>query len=157
MELESSISIQDCEFEVDAKSTSSIYYVNGKKLQIPVDVKDCIFKGKLSKNAFHIDGFSNQKNKLKPNLRIEYRKFSADKLNALNSNIKLYSPFIADLMKSNLDEKIKRNFLQKTNWILILSIFVSTFALIIIIVISIKYSITCDGEINDNTNETVFS
>lgn len=52
-----SVSINDCFFEIDKDSTSSIFYVHKNEMnEIPVEVKDCVFAGDLSKDAHHIDG-----------------------------------------------------------------------------------------------------
>ena len=153
-ELDSLISIENCQFEMDKKSESSIFFVSEEKMQIPVHVKDCIFKGKLSKKAFHIDGVSNLRNKMKSKLRIEFCRFSTDKNKALNLNSILY--FDESSQKFNWDEKNKKNDLERSNWKLISGLFVSSFALmaiVAVVVIKIKRSIKNYMQNNENTNE----
>ena len=81
----SSVSINGCIFEVDKESSSSIFYVHSHKVEIPVNVINCIFDGELNEDAHYIDGYShNEENKKDSKLRIRSCKFSADAERAVN-------------------------------------------------------------------------
>ena len=114
---------------MDKKSESSISisFVSEEKY-----VKDCTFNGKLSKEAFHIYGVSNLRNKIKSKLRIEFCRFSTDKNKELNLNSILYNSFDESSQKFNWDEKNKKNDLERSNWKLISGLLVSSFALMAI-------------------------
>lgn len=53
-----SISFDNCSFNLGVNSSSSIFYHRCNKNDVDVDVKNCFFKGKLSRKSHHIDGFS---------------------------------------------------------------------------------------------------
>lgn len=80
-----SVSINDCFFEIDKLSSSSLFYVRANKNEIPVKVKDCVFTGELAEDAHHIDGSLSSEINEKSNLRIESCKFSSGMDKAVNS------------------------------------------------------------------------
>lgn len=102
---ESSISVSDCEFEVNEKSTSSLIYAGGINDDIPTKVENCVFTGKLSKNAHYIDGTTlNGKKKNSPKLVVHSCKFSDELQNALNVNVATFDMKSLQF-KSNKAEK----------------------------------------------------
>lgn len=80
----SSILLTGCEFESDEDSKSSLYYVLGSKMEVPVEVKDCIFKGQTSKGSYHIDGEYLSKKNYPMNLHISSCKFPDGEDSAIN-------------------------------------------------------------------------
>lgn len=56
---QSSILIAECIFEAAKDSKSSIFYAGASKIEIPIDVNDCIFKGQLDKGFYHIESSEN--------------------------------------------------------------------------------------------------
>lgn len=78
-EKSSSLSLkEDCFFETGKESSSSIFYVHESRHEVPSEIRNCIFSGDLSKDAFHIDGTSLNGNKEKTKFRIISCKFSSD-------------------------------------------------------------------------------
>lgn len=63
--IHSSFVIDDCFFEADKSSSSSLFYVRGGKKERPINLVHCTFTGKLPKGAYHIDGNSLQSKKEK--------------------------------------------------------------------------------------------
>ena len=80
------IKIDDCVFETDDKSKSSLFYVRGSKNEIPVEVNGCIFKGKMADGSYHIDGESMIDSKKPMNFHIKSCQFLSGKESALNKN-----------------------------------------------------------------------
>ena len=106
-DVQKSLLIDDCFFEINDNSKSSIYYVNGKSGSL-LKVKNCIFAGKLSNGNYFIDGKSIDNNPSK--LFINHCKFSSDYSHALNVSPK-DKHIIIDLKNSvfsNDNEKIKK-------------------------------------------------
>lgn len=66
-QLEKSITISDCYFESNEKSSNFIYYINGKDAST-IEVKDCNLKGKSSNISSFINGKEFDLKKLKINI-----------------------------------------------------------------------------------------
>ena len=49
------ISINDCSFEQDEKSSTSIYYIGGKEGS-KLEIRGCEFRGKLNVGQHYVDG-----------------------------------------------------------------------------------------------------
>lgn len=77
----SSLSIEDCIFEPGDNYKSSIFYLRGSKEETKVEVKNCIFKGKMADGSYHIDGDSLSKKESPMNLHIKSCKFTGAKIN----------------------------------------------------------------------------
>lgn len=78
----SSISVLSCTFEIDEKSKSSLCYTGNCKEN--VNIKDCVFKGKLSSGSHHISIDSVAHNFDFKNIHIDSCKFSSDVTNSIN-------------------------------------------------------------------------
>ncbi|KAK8892510.1 hypothetical protein M9Y10_029743 [Tritrichomonas musculus] len=118
-EVDSSISIEDCYFEIDKISSSSLFLVRGKsKQQTHIDIKDCTFVGDLSKGAHHIDGTSllNEKtSKEESKIRIKSCRFSSDIENAVNSKKHplLFASFDSDSQIFNFKDTVKSELINE--------------------------------------------
>lgn len=97
-----SIKIDDCVFETDEKSKSSLLYVRGSKNEIPVEVNRCIFKGKMIKGSYHIDGESIVDSKKPLNIHIKSCQFLSGKESTLNKN---KSSFLLESFEDKDSEK----------------------------------------------------
>lgn len=80
--LHASISISNCNFEIDESSDCSLFYSNGMKLS-KVVVNDCTFSGVLAKGSHYIDGKSIKD--VAPNLFIKACTFSSNANQAMNN------------------------------------------------------------------------
>lgn len=107
------IFISACEFEVNEKASSSLFYVHrstDKYEQITATAVDCIFTGKLSKEAHHIDGtIVDEKKKTRFNQEkfvLKSCKFTDSQEKAANANI---ASFDTKSVIFNYDENIKNN------------------------------------------------
>lgn len=87
LEFKSQLSISSCTIEIESDSKSSLYIECDNLKRIFVDVKNCIFFGKLSKEAHHIEVNDNYREiaNIKV-MHIENCKFSADEKSALKMN-----------------------------------------------------------------------
>lgn len=77
-----SIVISGCSFQINEYSDCSLFYANEKR-STKIEINDCTFTGKLTKDAHYIDG--NPLEEERPNVIVRSCKFSADKYRALNS------------------------------------------------------------------------
>lgn len=106
-----SVSVFQCNFEINENSKSSLSY-SGNHLS--VDVKNCIFTGKPSKGAHHINIESASQNLNQKNIRIDLCKFSSDVKDSINLNATMFIDLnsqvfnFADNKQKN--ESIKRLF-----------------------------------------------
>lgn len=91
-----SVLISGCSFEIHESSDCSLFYSNAKQLT-KVEVKNCLFTGKLAKGAHHINGFSASNQK--PNLLIKNCIFETDQYGALNDKF----------VKIDLNSQLKLN------------------------------------------------
>ena len=116
---DSSISIEDCYFEIDKISSSSLFLVRGKsKQQTPIEIKDCTFVGDLSKGAHHIDGTSllNEKTSNEESkIRIKSCRFSSDIENAVNSKKHplLFASFDSESQIFNFNDTVKSELIKE--------------------------------------------
>lgn len=109
LQFEGHVSISKCNFEIDADSKSSIYYLGGNNA-VSFKIDKCIFVGKLSEGAHHIDGKLMNKNPQK--LIINSYKFSSNYMDSLNIDKNF---LFIDMKKQvlNYDYKDERSLLNK--------------------------------------------
>lgn len=161
---DSSVSIENCEFEIDSSSKSSLFYVRGNKKAVDTVVSNCVFKGKLSKGAHHIVIDSMLRKEEKPKLNIKSCRFSGDKMKSINLNFNdLYNSLVIFNLNDQIfdydeinrkDEKdaVKSN--SKALFVAAMSlIFIAIITLIaVILTISLKKSDNCEI---DDKNDTL--
>ncbi|KAK8834389.1 hypothetical protein M9Y10_019119 [Tritrichomonas musculus] len=148
------VSIENCVFEMNDKSSSSIFYVHSNRKQVEMNVKDCIFTGNLAKNAHHIDGTSIVNKIDAPKINIEFCKFSTDEKTALNLNRRLVR-YDAKSQEFNFHNSIEKKANEGFNWKLISGItmsFIGVAVIMTIIVIRYKKSNEDENE-EENDNE----
>ncbi|KAK8871334.1 hypothetical protein M9Y10_007054 [Tritrichomonas musculus] len=78
-----SIIIDDCMFNIHPESKSSISLVHKSDENAPIYLNNCVFNGKLSKNAHFIEGSIEYNEKIQ-NIYIHSCRFSSDTRNALH-------------------------------------------------------------------------
>lgn len=130
------IIVKDCIFEASEKSSSSIYYVQSSQNEATVNVRNCIFKGRLSKNAYHIDGVSLVKNAGAPKLKIDNCKFASNKKSALNLNANL-AAFDTKSQVFNFNDSEKKESNNSYNWKLISGLIMTIVGVVVVAVVTI--------------------
>lgn len=123
-----SLSINNCVFDVEQLSFSSIFYLKGEN-EVPLEVKECNFKGILKNETHYIDGISSKMND-KSKIRVKSSKFESDLESAVNVN-KL------GLLSNSNDDHLhqlnnKKSDKLNSNYVIILTI--SCIAIIVTIV-----------------------
>lgn len=150
--MKSLLSFENCFFEMNDKSSSSLYYVHVNKENADVNVKDCVFAGKLAKDAHHIDGVSLSQKVYSPKINIESCKFSTDEKTAMNLNPKLVK-FDAKSQQFNFNgSKNDNNDKQKSSDNLML-ISVVSMALAVVVAVLVLVMAKLNKETKENENE----
>ena len=144
--------MSDCLFEIDPKSSCSIYYSRPKNMNenaVKVILNDCVFKGQLAKGAHHIDGVENDGEKSK--LIIQSCKFASDKKLALNLKNLMVS---LDFNKQQFNYKEKNEIVNNVskNNSLFLVVGIAIFVALIIIVQMVKFA---TEKFNRNENDLI--
>ena len=144
------ISLLNCFFEIDSKSSCSLYYDRGESESIPVNVKNCIFTGDLSKDAHHIDGSISSS---KINININACKFSLNSKFAINE--KLINSFDYKSQEFNYKDKNDTEKIQvakdhsKTSIATLCCLFAALLVVAVVIAILVK------NKINQNENDLI--
>ena len=99
----SSVVIDNCEFETNSSSKSSLSYVRGKKKAVETVVSNCIFTGQLLNGAHHIFVDSKMTKDEKPKLNIKSCRFACDSLKSINLNFENLSN---SLVAFNLNNQV---------------------------------------------------
>ena len=127
-----SIKIEDCVFETDEKSKSSLFYVRGSKNEIPVEVDRCVFKGKMNDGSYHIDGESIVDTKKPMNIHIKYCQFLSGKESALNKNKSAF--LLASFEDKDDDKKLNSIYYDAKKVSIVVAGFVSVAVLSVIFI-----------------------
>lgn len=104
---------ENCLFEIGQSSISSFHYVLESYHEIPVEVKECTFIGKLSPNAHHIDGDYLAKDLKNSKLQIKSCKFDSNITAALNMKLEKHKLLFASFKVNSQDFDVKET--KQTN------------------------------------------
>lgn len=117
----SSISFTDCSFETDGNSTSSFHLAKETNNDFHVNMKNCIFGGRLSKNTYHIETENLAEKTYSPKFVVDSCKFSSDKKESIKND-----PFIIilNIDKQEFNNNYRENlgFMKKKSFLVVLLI-----------------------------------